>query len=556
MRRLNFLRLGRCFGASQWALRCNQMFAPVPKTPENAPLISTAPNKELPHKPYSLHKLMLGSSARVLHLALLTGIGFFLTPFTIHCLGAEQYGLWALANAFAGYYSLLDLGLSGGVFTHMSHAIGAQDNESGTNIYSTGLSMFSALGGILVVVTLCIAAAILLFRPSNGTTLAVVILVIGFQTAISFPMRAPFGVLNAGSHFEVTSSVLILSAVLRTIGTVVVLRAGKGVVGLAVINLLSWIPGYTLVCVAVHWRYPFIRARALGKWHRATAHKLFRFGVPVLAGQIADRIRLQTDTVVVSFFLGLSAVTHYNIATTLVLYYMDGIGAIIGVLTPVLSMQMGARNLAGVRNSMLAGTRLAICAGGFAAFGFIVWGKVFIARWMGTRYVDAYPVLVILVAAMFLELWQSTTVNALYATMHQKTYAKVNVSEAIANVILSVLLARRLGMVGVALGTLIPSIVVRAFVQPWVIERKLGLPARKYYAVSLRTLARTLACLLLPLAIALRFLKPSYPALALTGVLSLGAFVFPIWYLEFDLYGIGRLRTTASNLFRRALRAG
>lgn len=516
------------------------------------PLTSTTVNKEVSRKPYSVRKLALGSSARVFHLLLLTGIGFLLTPFTIHWLGPEQYGLWALANAFVGYYSLLDLGLSGAVFTHMSHAIGARDYETGTNIYSTGLAVFSLLGGVLVVVTLCIAAAILLFHPNHGVTLAIVVLIIGFQTAISFPMRAPFGVLNAGSHFEVTASIFILSAILRAIGTVVVLRAGEGVVGLAAVNMLAWIPGFVLVCLAVHWRYPFIHARALGKWHRATAHKLFTFGIPVLVGQIADRIRLQTDTVVVSFLLGLTAVTHYNIATTLVLCYMDGIAAIIGVLTPVLSMQMGARDLAGMRSSMLTGTRLAICSGGFAAFGLIVWGKVFIERWMGPAYIDAYPVLVVLVVAMFLDLWQSTTVNALYATMHQKTYAKVNISEAIANIILSLVLAQRYGMFGVALGTLIPSIVVRAFVQPWVIEHRLGVAARKYYAMSLRAMARTLMCLSLPLAISLRLLKPSYPALFLTGVLSLGAFVLPIWYLEFDLYGLGRIRSIVSGLLMRS----
>jgi O-antigen/teichoic acid export membrane protein len=525
------------------------------------PLTPATTNKEIPGKLYSVRKLALGSTTRIAYLVLLTGIGFFLTPFTIHWLGPEQYGLWALANAFVGYYSVLDLGLSGAVFTHMSHAIGAQDHESATSIYSTGLSIFGLLGGVLVVVTLCIVAAILLFRPSHGITLAIIVLIIGLQTAVSFPMRAPFGVLNAGSHFEVTSSIFILTAILRTIGTVVVLLAGEGVVGLAVVNMLAWIPGFTLVCLAVHWRYPYIRARdirarVLGKWHRATASKLFNFGIPVLVGQIADRIRLQTDAIVVFFFFGLSAVTHYNIATTLVQYYLNGIVAIIGVLTPVLSMQMGARNLDGMRSSMLTGTRLAICTGGFAAFGLIVWGKVFIQRWMGSTYTDAYPILVVLIAAMFLDMWQSTTVNALYATMHQKAYAKVNIAEAVANLILSIILARRFGLLGIALGTLIPSIVVRAFVQPWVIERHLGVPVRNYYAVSLRAMARTAGCLLIPFVIAMRFLKPSYPSLFLTAGLSFAAFILPIWYLEFDLYGLERLRAVTSNLLTRGWREG
>jgi O-antigen/teichoic acid export membrane protein len=378
---------------------------------------------------------------------------------------------------------------------------------------------------------------VLLTHPGHGVTLALIVFIVGFQTALSFPMRAPFGVLNAGSHFEVTSAIFIVSAILRTVGTVFVLKAGKGVIGLAVINLLAWLPGYIAVCLAVHWRYPFIRVRALGTWHRETAQKLFSFGLPVLIGQVADRIRLQTDAMVVSLFLGLSAVAHYNVATTLVMYYMDGVLAITGVLTPVLSMQMSAKDADGMRRSLLVGTRLALCAGGFVAFGLIAWGRPFIARWMGASFLDAYPVLLILVLAMYFDLWQSTAVNALYATMHQKTYAKINIAEAVANAALSLALAHRYGMIGIALGTLIPSIVVRVGIQPFVIQRKLGVRVTEYFATSLRAMGRTALCLLLPLAITLRWLRPDYPSLFTVGTVSLILFAFPIWYLEFGLAG-------------------
>jgi len=493
-------------------------------------------------KPVSARKLAVGGSARVLHLALLTVIGFVISPYMIHKLGAEQYGLWALANAFVGYYSLLDLGLSGAVFTHMSHALGAGDNEEGSRIYSTGLSAFSALGAILVVVTLVICAGILLFHPAHATVLAIVVLVVGIQTAIAFPMRAPFGVLNAGGHFEMTSFVLILSAVLRATGTVLVLRAGQGVVALAIVNMLSWIPGYLWVCFAVHWQYKFIVPRSLFHWHKPTANKLIRFGVPVLVGQIADRIRLQSDAIVVSFFYGLRYVTHYNIATTLVMYYMDGITAIIGVLTPVLSMQMGSRDVEGMKRSLMMGTRIAICGGGFVAFGLICWGRAFILRWVGAEYGDAYLILVVLAVAMSFDIWQYTAVNALYASMHQKTYARINISEAAANLVISLALAKPYGMLGVALGTLIPSIVIRGMIQPWIIQKKLDISAVKFYAVSLRSLGVTAVCLVVPFFISRYTLRPNYPSLFLTGGLSLVAFVFPVWKFEFNLAGVERLK--------------
>ena len=89
-------------------------------------------------KMYSLKKLARGSSSRVLRMVLLAIIGFFLMPFTIHKLGPEQYGIWVTAMAFLGYYSFLDLGLSGAVFTHMAYALGREDHEEARDIYGAG----------------------------------------------------------------------------------------------------------------------------------------------------------------------------------------------------------------------------------------------------------------------------------------------------------------------------------------------------------------------------------------------------------------------------------
>jgi O-antigen/teichoic acid export membrane protein len=514
--------------------------------------------KQSARRLFSARKLALGSTIRVVYLALLTAISFFITPFTVHTLGAQQYGIWALASAFVGFYSLLDLGLSGAVFTRMSHAIGAGDYLTGSKIYATALRLFSALGAFLVVASIVLAVGVLFLRPGNGTTFAITLLIMGLQTAISFPMRAPFGALTAGGHFETTTSVFIVSAIFRAVGTVLVLRAGQGVIGLAIVCLLAWIPGYIFICLAVHRRYPYIRVGDLTKWHGETAKGLLTFGVPVLIGSIADRIRLQTDNIVVSMFLGLSAVAHYTVATTLVMYYMDGIIAIIGVLTPVLAMQTSAKDAAGMRRSLFIGTRLGLCSAGFVAFGLFAWGHAFIARWMGTEYLDAYPVLAILSFAMFLDLVQSTTVNALYAALHQKTYAKINVVEALANIVLSLALAHRYGMIGIALGTLIPA-VGRAFIQPFIVRDKLNVRVRDYVVVCWRTSWKTALFLVVPMLVTLRWLRPTYPAMLFVGTVSAIAFALPIWYFEFGGAGwqtiLNRLRPLTSRLRSKEISA-
>ena len=518
---------------------------------EEAETSGPAPDEARPTtKLYSVRKLILGSASRVIYLGLVTFIGLFLTPFTVRTLGAEQFGLWALANAFIGYYSILDLGLSGAVFTHMSHALGARDAQAGSRIYSTGLIIFTATGGVVLTITLILAAVMSLVSNAHGHTFGVLLLICGTMAAMSFPMRAPYGVLNAGSHFEVTSWINILAALLRTGATVYVLTHGYGVVGLALAQLCASIPGYICVLTAVHIKYPFIRFHLRNAWDAATARKLRKFALPVLVGQIADRLRLQSDALIVSITIGLTAVAHYNVATTLVMYYTDGVMALVGVITPIIAMQYSAGDSAGMLRSFFAGTRASIVMGAFAGFGIIAIGNAFIRRWMGNVFLDAYPVLILLTIAMFFDLWQSTSVSSLYATMNQKAYARINLLEAGINVILSLLLVRRFGMLGVAMGTLIPGICVRAILQPWIVQKKLGISMKSYLLSSARTLLKCFVCLIAPTLFVMRWLHPDYPSIVTVSVISFLLFATPMWIWEFQGAGYQRVRSAIRNRFQ------
>jgi O-antigen/teichoic acid export membrane protein len=512
-------------------------------------MLTLSKDAEAPARSYSLFKLVRGSSSRLLSLTLSIAAGFIVMPFTIRTLGPEKYGVWALAGAFVGYYSMLDLGLSAAVFTHMSYALAKGEKREAQRIFSTGLAVFGKIGAVLGFVTLLLAAGVSRYYHGHGPLLATVILIVGIQTSIGFPARVPYGCLNAGTHFDITAWISILTTALRTAGTLVVLTLHGGVIGLAWSTLILTMPGYILAVLAVKWKYPFIKLWKIHKKETDTSRKLIRFGIPVLIGDFADRIRLQTDTITVSWFVGIAAVAHYSIASTLVLYYIDGMLAIIGVITPVLSMQNSRKDFDGLRQSFFAGTRVAICAGGFGAFGMIAWGQAFLQRWMGRSYLDVYPVLVVLVAALLLDVCQSTSVNALSATLNQRYYAVLNISEALANLVLSVALAPRFGMLGVAYGTLIPCFVVRILVQPWVIERRIGIRVVDYLRVSAPTVMRVMACLLLPYLLTRLFLRPTYPSLVTVGLLSTLSFALPVWYFEFHMRGaseiVQRLRKTA-----------
>ena len=99
-------------------------------------------------------------------------------------------------------------------------------------------------------------------------------------------------------------------------------------------------------------------------------------------------------------------------------------------------------------------------------------------------------------------------------------------------------------MIGVAIGTLIPSIIFRGILQPIVVQRLLNIKIRDTALVYLRTGFRCAAFLILPWLITHYLLRPSYFRLITVGILSAITYAIPMWWLEFN--GVGAEKLAAS----------
>ena len=113
----------------------------------------------------------------------------------------------------------------------------------------------------------------------------------------------------------------------------------------------------------------------------------------------------------------------------------------------------------GIRSLLITGSRYMLWIVLPFQIGLVLLGKPFLTLWMGARYAEStYPTLVILAAPLALAMTQALGIRALFGTGKLDWYARAVMVEAIANLLLSVALARPLGIEGVALGTAIPNI--------------------------------------------------------------------------------------------------
>lgn len=460
------------------------------------------------------------------------GVAFFLLPFLVHHLGDRQYGLWALVGTFVGYYGMLDLGLTSSVCQYISIGIGREDWDECNRVFNSALRIHSLLGCAVLLLTLICALLTPLFTHSaqDASLFWKVIVLLGVSMAVSFPTKSYIGLLYAVFHFDLVSWVNLAALALRTVAIVWAVESGYGLMGLAVATAAAGIFTSVAIVYLVHRKFPWVRVRA-ASLERATAKSLFSYSIYLFMVDVADQLRFQLDPIVITAFIGLGAVTHYRIASVLTDYYFRIMISTVAVVQPLFSRLYGAGEQTKIRESFLLATKISVCLASFLFFGLVAWGKPLILRWMGPRYMDAYGPLVVLAAALLMDLWQVPAGNFLNAIFKHRSFAVLTLAEGFVNLAVSLALVRRYGILGVALGTLVAAVLVRIIAQPWWLSRVGGIPYTKYINHILSN-AFTCGCVIgLCFAIVVWGLRPSYPylfisALGATLIYAVGSWRF------------------------------
>jgi O-antigen/teichoic acid export membrane protein len=445
----------------------------------------------------------VGSSWFALGLNILVGIS--LSPYILHHLGDEAFGLWVLIFSITGYYGLFDLGIRSSIVRYVAKHSAKDETDEMNRLINTALFTYSGIGtvAILITVTLSFHAASIFRIPGNSVHLARwLLLMVGSAVALGFPLGIFGGILEGLQRFYVLNFTSMSSTVVRALLIVTALRHGRGLLTVALITvslpLLTALVNATVVLRILPLRFSF---RYL---NRESLRRIASYSSTTLVIIVAGRLRFKTDAMVIGTFVSSAAITYFTIGSRLVDYAGEVVSSLAQVFVPMSSQSDATGDLAGLRKIFVAGNRAcALIIFPMAAI-LIILGKSVIEAWVGARYVaTSYPVLLVLVIPSTLMLAQSASGRILFGMAKHKTLAVVTLMEGSANLFLSILLVRRFGILGDAVGTAIPLACTTLFFLPRhlcrVLKLHIGLYLREAFLLPLM--------LCVPLVVVLLFMR-------------------------------------------------
>lgn len=412
------------------------------------------------------------------------------TPILARELGKEGFGIWVLVGSFALYLELLEFGFGKAAPKFVAEYAARGDERGLRATIATSFWILAALGSVAAVTGAVVAAlfpSMFGISPELAGAAQILILLVLLDLAISIPSDTFGGVLMGLQRFYLVNTTLVVVTILQAVAWIVVLLNGGGLVALGVVTVVLSLGGQ-LARFLLARRYVPQASVAPRLVDRALARRFTGLSVWFFVLDMSRVVVIRVDTIVVGLVVGVPAAGVYAVGQRLTLALEQLIEPLTKSFFPHSSTLAADGDREGLRRSLVVGTRLSLAIAAPIALSLAFLAEPLLDLWLGadSGFGDAAVVVVLLAAAVAIGALTRTGLLMLQGVGQVRVPALIVAGEALLNLTLSVVLAREMGLQGVALGTLIAVVVANLGVLYPFMCREFGVPIGELSA----TLAR------------------------------------------------------------------
>ena len=417
-------------------------------------------------------------------------IAFFLTPFLVHTLGKEEYGIWALVFSIIAYMNFFDVGMKQSLARYLSKHYATKDYDGLNAVINSSNLIYTITGSLVIMGTLVIAYFLLdvfSIAPELLPVMRTALIIIGLNQAVHFFFMTGTAI-GPFHRYDVSNAIEITFSIVNALIVVYFLKKGHGLVTLAIITITVNVVRSVVRRVVqqrlvpqIRWRFRYVE--------RERVRELLGYGFVSFLIVISWMVIFNIDNIVVGIFLSTTAVTFYSIAGQIITYLRMIINAIGIPLVPAVShldATSDTRQIASLYGKM---SKYLYYLSGCTCVGLMFFAGKFIYLWMGPEFTDTVEILMILTIPVCIYLPQVMANSVLLGLGRHLPLFYVLAAEAVSNVALSLILVRPLGIHGVALGTAIPQLIIYVFVYPYVFHRIIKADLKGFYLTGAKMLA-------------------------------------------------------------------
>lgn len=386
-------------------------------------------------------------------------IGLVYTPWMIHSIGRDNYGLYTLAMSIISLF-VFDFGLSSAVTRFIAKYIAEDSFEKIKGFMGIVCRLYLFIGIFLAAILI----SIYFFIPEIYEKLSeqeigqfkVIYIIASAFSVISFPFIPLNGVLSANEKFiqlklcEVAHKVII-------VGTMsLCLLAGYGLYALVSVNVFA---GLTMIALKLYCVRRYTSITIDWRYHnKLEQREILGFSGWTTVISITQRCIFNLAPSILGIFSGSASIAILGVAITIEGYTYTFANALNGLFLPKVSKLL-ALEKGDLTPLMIKVGRIQVFIIGAIVIGFICLGQQFINLWVGKSFAEVYICAVLLILPSFIHLPQEIASTGIIVANKVKSQAIVFILMAIINLALAFVFVRMFGAIGMCLSISIAYLV-------------------------------------------------------------------------------------------------
>lgn len=413
-----------------------------------------------------LRRLAVNSASNLIKLFVSIAVTFVMAPFYLEMMGHHDYGLREMILSLIGYMGLIDLGMRPTMSRFCSMHNAQDDGHTLNIVYACSLVFMIIVGFLIAIFFWCWAA----FYPeilandenSNVYKYALFLFVVGIQVLFAFPRFVSESFLEGLQLYYLKTIVEIVELVALTLLSLSFMTPTNALVILSVFTvILSSIKLVVFSILLMSSKYGSLYP-ILNRFRWPKLKEMMTFGFKSFVEGAASTIERMSDRIIIGTILGPASIPTYSIPLTLV-NYVDSITLTsTHAFMPFFSDLEAKGRRAEITSVYLTASKLIVGLVVAMSVGVSIVGAPFIEVWMSGQFDMKTVNLIIVLLVLYILTPNLNPFATRFLTAINKhgIFARIAPLAAAANLGLSIWAVIEFGVIGAALGSVLPVFVV------------------------------------------------------------------------------------------------
>lgn len=407
----------------------------------------------------SSNQLKLGALMSYIAIGINIITGLLYTPWMIHSIGRENFGLYTLAMSVISLF-VFDFGLSSAVTRFIAKYLAEGRQDKANNC----VGLIYRLYIIIDILMLLVLIGVYFFIPQIYKELTneeiesfkIVYVIAAVFSVISFPFIPLNGILTAHEKFIQLKLCDVAHKLIVVLTMSICLVLGGGLYSLVSVNALA---GLIMIGLKIYCIKRFTQQGVSWKFFEKKEFKeIVGFSGWVTVISVAQRFIFNIAPSILGALSGSTSIAVLGIATTIEGYTYTFANAINGMFLPKVS-KIVLNDHGDILPMMIKIGRIQIYITALIVFGVICLGSHFIRLWVGPEFNGSYICALLIVIPCLLQLPQEIGNQTIFAKNEVKKLAVVYVIMAFVNIIMAVSLAPKFGALGICISVFVAYLV-------------------------------------------------------------------------------------------------